>query len=202
MPVEMQAIFDQVLAAARSRGVTDVEVIITTADHALTRFANNQIHQNVAERTSHLSVRPVIDGHTARASTNRLDRDGTDDVVEEAIAITRLMEPDPELLPLAEKADYEFPERFFTATSMVTPEERGRAVAEAIRVVEQKGQTAAGIYSTGDASFAIFNSRGVAVSHTETMAQFSITAMGGDSSGWAKESACSHDDLDPVLLAE
>ncbi|HLI86041.1 MAG TPA: TldD/PmbA family protein [Bryobacteraceae bacterium] len=201
MPVEMEAIFGQVLAAARSRGVADIEAIVTTADHALTRFANNQIHQNVAERMTHLSVRPVIGGRTARASTNRLDRDGIEDVVEQAIAITKLTEPDPELLPLAEKAEYQFPNRFFAATSNVTPEERARAVAEAIRVVDEKRQTAAGIYSTGDGSFAIFNSRGVAASHTETHAQFSITAMAGDSSGWAKQSACYHGDMDPVLLA-
>ena len=42
---------------------------------ALTRFANNTIHQNVAERERALSVRPVIGSRTARASTNRLDPD-------------------------------------------------------------------------------------------------------------------------------
>ena len=50
------------------------------------------------------------------------------------------------------------------------------------------GQTAAGIYSTGQSVEAIFNSRGVAAWHAETMAQFSITAMAADSSGWAKAS--------------
>jgi predicted Zn-dependent protease len=33
------------------------------------------------------------------------------------------------------------------------------------------------------------------------MARFSITAMAADSSGWAKASACSHRELDPVALA-
>ena len=33
------------------------------------------------------------------------------------------------------------------------------------------------------------------------MAQFSITAMAADSSGWAKGSACSHRDLDPAAMA-
>ena len=84
------------------QGVTEVEAILAAATNALTRFANNTIHQNVAERRHHLSVRPVIDGRTARASTNRLDRDGDPRVVEEAIAITRLTEPDADLLPLAE----------------------------------------------------------------------------------------------------
>src|SRR5262249_12755245 len=55
--------------------------------------------------------------------------------------------------------------------------------------------------STGETTFALFNSRGVAASHRETMARFSITAMAADSSGWAKGSACSLGDLDAVGLA-
>jgi len=68
-------------------------------------------------------------------------------------------------------------------------------------VVEQKGQTAAGIYSTGTSIFALMNSAGVCAWHRETMARFSITAMAADSSGWAKASACHHTDLDPEELA-
>src|SRR3954454_5726620 len=93
-------IFQQVLDAARAHGAGEIEAIITTENQALTRFANNVIHQNVAERTTHISVRPVIDGRTARASTNRTDPEAIRNVVAEAIAITRLTEPDPELLPL------------------------------------------------------------------------------------------------------
>src|ERR1700759_4261239 len=89
-------IFNQVVDAARALGVTEVEAIIETDSDALTRFANNTIHQNVAERTTHLSVRPVMEGRTARASTNRVDRDGIRAVVEQAVAIARLMEPDAE----------------------------------------------------------------------------------------------------------
>ena len=70
---------------------------------ALTRFANNAIHQNVAERSSQLSVRVQIDGRTARATTNRLDDASIRQVVEEAVALTRLQEPDPALLPLADR---------------------------------------------------------------------------------------------------
>jgi len=201
MPDDMQAIFGQALAAASAQGVSDVEAIVSLHEDALTRFANNAIHQNVAERARYLSVRVLIDGRTARASTNRLDPEGIRDVVGQAIAITRLTEPDPELLPLAGKAGFERPNRFFAATASATPEERARAVAEAIAAVESSGQTAAGIYSTGMSEFALFNSNGVTASHRETMARFSITAMAADSSGWAKESACYHGDLDPVLIA-
>jgi predicted Zn-dependent protease len=197
-----EAVFGQVVDAARALGVTEIEAIVADSDEALTRFANNAIHQNVAERTTHLSVRPVIDGRTARASTNRMSGDAIREVVAEAIAIAKLTEPDPDLPPLAAPADYQGVERWFEATARATPEERARAVAEAIRTVEAAGQTAAGIYSTGESVFALLNSRGVSARHTETMARFSITAMAADSSGWAKASACDLATLNPLELVQ
>src|SRR5581483_4815342 len=87
-----EAIFGRVLDAARALGVADVEAIVGSSDQALTRFANNAISQNVAEKTTALSVRAVIDGRTARASTNRLDDESIRDVVAEAVALTRLVD--------------------------------------------------------------------------------------------------------------
>lgn len=194
-------ILDQVVSAARAQGVTEVEVILANGNQALTRFANNAIHQNVAERTTHLSVRPVIEGRTARAATNRLDAASIRAVVERAIAITRLTEPDAELLPLAEPAEYRNVVRWSASTAHATPRERATAVAEAIQAVEAAGQTAAGIYSTDDTRYAVMNSRGIYAEYRETMARFSITAMAGDSSGWAKASACDLRDLNPLALA-
>src|ERR1051326_2447310 len=195
-------VFQQVLDAARAQGVTEIEAIVTTDSHALTRFANNEIHQNVAERSTHLSIRPVIDGRTARASTNRLDAESIRAAVAEAIAITRLTEPDPELLPLATSASASPVGRYFDATAAATPQHRADAVAEAIHIVESQDQTAAGIYSTGETEFELYNSRGVHAAHRETMARFSITAMAADSSGWAKASACDLGALSPRALAE
>jgi len=205
MAVNPQHIWEHVQNAARTLGVTDIEAMIDVSSDALTRFANNAIHQNVAERTVHLSVRPVIEGRTARAATNRLDAEGIKRVVEEAVAITRLTAADDDLLPMAERvahaeADAPF-NRCFEETANATPEDRAQAVADAIAQVEAAGQTAAGIYSTGSSLFALFNSRGVSALHEETMSRFSITAMAADSSGWAKGSACCHLDLDPVALA-
>src|SRR5579885_2171686 len=104
MRSECERLFDIALSAARGAGVADLEVIFTGENASLTRFANNAIHQNVAERNAHISVRPVIDGRTARASTNRRDEASIRAVVDEAIAITHLTEPDPELPPLFDPA--------------------------------------------------------------------------------------------------
>jgi PmbA protein len=196
-----QAIFDHVQHAVRALGVAEVEAILSASSSALTRFANNAIHQNVAERTGNLSVRVQIDGRTARATTNRLDDNSIREVVEESVALTRLQEPDPGLLPMAETAPGPELERWSADTARAKPSERAQIVAEAIALVEAAGQTAAGIYSTSAGVTAILNSRGVFAYYPETMANFSITAMAADSSGWAKGSACSHHELDPAAMA-
>ncbi len=185
---ECWEIFSRALQAARSLGAPDIEVMVGAHDSALTRFANNTIHQNVAERRRFLSVRAVLDHRTARATTNRLDDASIRAVVEQAVAITRSSEPDPDLLPLAEPAELRAVDRFCPSSAQSTPEERADAVAEAIALVEGAGQTAAGIYSTGQSVEATLNSRGVFAYYFDTLAQFSITAMAGDSSGWAKAS--------------
>jgi PmbA protein len=204
MPIDAarcQAIFERVLSAARGLGAPDAEAIVAAGNSALTRFANNAIHQNVAERSGQLSVRVQMDGRTARATTNRLDDASIQQVVEEAVALTKLQEPDPDLLPMAEAGHPPDVARWYEATARVTPTDRGRVVAEAIALVEAASQTAAGIYSTSEAVTAILNSRGVFAYYPETMANFSITAMAADSSGWAKGSACHHRDLDCLAMA-
>src|ERR1017187_9944818 len=113
-------LLQQVVDAARTLGVTEIEAIVSEETQALTRFANNAIHQNVSERSTQLSVRPVIDGRTARATTNRLDAGGIRAVVEEAVAITRLTETDPDLPPLAEPESITAVARHFAATAEST----------------------------------------------------------------------------------
>ena len=207
MPVEILSqsqcheYFDSIQQAAKALGVSDVEALFGAHFGALTRFANNTIHQNVAEQDRWISIRVALDHRTARATTNRFDPDSIRAAVEQALALARSAAANPDLLPLTEPSVISETKRFDAPTAAATPEHRGRAVAEAIRIVESAGQTAAGIYSTGQSIEALFNSRGVAAWHAETMAQFSITAMADDSSGWAKASAVSRESFDPLALA-
>lgn len=200
-PGQAAETFARIQDAARPFGITEVEAMIGLHTSALTRFANNAIHQNVAEHSGYLSVRVVENGRTARASTNRLDEASIRSVVADAVAITRASDPEPLLLPLAEPATIQTVERFSEATARVTPAERARRVAEAIAVVERARQTAAGIYSTDTSFDALLNSRGVSAWHSETLARFSITAMAADSSGWAKASAINSETIDASALA-
>ncbi|MGH9668692.1 MAG: PmbA/TldA family metallopeptidase, partial [Terriglobales bacterium] len=70
----------------------ETEVILHGGAHALTRFANNTIHQNVAEESSALSVRVVLGGRTARASTNKLDDESIRRTVAAAEALAKVQQ--------------------------------------------------------------------------------------------------------------
>src|SRR5580658_2758866 len=82
-------LFGVVEQAAKSLGVNGVEALFGAHRDALTRFANNTIHQNVAEQAQWLSVRVVSDHRTARATTNRFDTDSIRRAVEESAALAR-----------------------------------------------------------------------------------------------------------------
>ena len=54
----------------------EAEVTASTGRSAITRFANSNIHQNVAEDHLGVRLRLVADGRLAGSSTNRTDADG------------------------------------------------------------------------------------------------------------------------------
>src|SRR3970040_1724143 len=84
----------------------ETELLIGGGAHELTRFANNTIHQNVAEEGYVLSVRTVYSGRTARATTNRFDSESLRRVVEQSASLARQQQPDPELVPMPGPENY------------------------------------------------------------------------------------------------
>src|SRR5438045_9548682 len=78
----------------------EVECLFYGGKSALTRFANNTIHQNVAEENYGVSVRTVFGGRTARATTNKFDDESLRQVVTASESLAKVQAPDPDLLPV------------------------------------------------------------------------------------------------------
>src|ERR1700732_1398806 len=78
----------------------EVEVLFSGGKSALTRFANNIIHQNVAEENFVVSVRTAFGRRTARSTTNKLDDESLRRVVQSSEKLARVQHPDPDLLPM------------------------------------------------------------------------------------------------------
>jgi len=199
---ELRRIIDIVLGLAKTTGADETEVHVDETADSLTRFANNAIHQNVAERGLTVSIRTVVDSRTARATTNRVDQDSLRAAIEASLSLAHSQPKDPHLLPLPGKQRYRKVSRFVKETAALTPEERARAVRRACDLAIQNGQVAAGIFASGLQQSAMGNSRGLFAAYRETHAEFSITMQENPAASWAKANAASVRDFDPQKLAQ
>jgi PmbA protein len=198
-------IFDRI---RRISSADEVEAIFTSSRFALTRFANNIIHQNVEEKNSIVSIRTNFAGCTARSTTNQFDDESLRRAIAASENLARVQAPDPDLLPMptAEEANSgsngTLASRFFDPTAAITPADRADVVKSIVSVASKHGLTAAGIYSNSESREGIFNSRGVANWHHQTLAEISVTMLAPDSSGWQKSNSPDVSNLDSVQLAE
>jgi PmbA protein len=199
---ELREIIERVLRLAKSTEAEETEVHVDEADESLTRFANNAIHQNVAEHGLTVSVRTVMDGRTARATTNRVDEDSLRGAIDASLSLAHSQPKDPRLLPVPGKQRYRKVERFARPTATLTPEDRARAVRCACDLAVKRGQVAAGIFASGQSQTAMGNSRGLFAAYRETHAEFSITMQEQPAASWAKANAANVRDFDPQQLAE
>jgi len=195
----------------RFSSADEVEAIFTGSHFALTRFANNTIHQNVEEENSVISIRTNFAGRTARATTNQFDDESLRRAVEASENLARVQAPDPDLLPMpdAQEADGMTGGtpvaplcRSFEQTAAITPADRAEVVKSIVSVAGTHKLTTAGIYSNSESEEGIFNSSGLANWHRQTLAEISITMLAEDSSGWQKANSPDVSKLDPKWLAE
>lgn len=180
----------------------ETEVSIAGTSYSLTRFANNAIHQNVAEEDVSISVRAVTEGRMARASTNKLDEDSLRKTCESALALASLQPPNPDLLPIPGPETYQALDRLDRETAELSPKARAETVRKVIDRAEKDGLTAAGVFSCGSSALALYNSRGLAAFHEESISEFSVTMLGESSSGWAKRTGPRWQTLGVDELAE
>ena len=199
---DLKTLIDSVLRLGKKAGAEETEVHVDETLDALTRFANNGIHQNVAEHGLTVAVRTVLDGKTARVSTNKLDEDSLRAAVESSLSLGQSQPPARHLLPMPGRQRYGKVQRFIAATARVTPADRARAVRKACDLAVERGQVAAGIFVSGQMQSAVGNSRGLFAAHRQTRAEFSITMQEGAAASWAKGNAADVRDLDPQALAK
>ena len=200
-------IFDRIKKLSSAE---EVEASFYGGHSALTRFANNTIHQNVDDDNVAVSVRTVFGGRTARATTNKFDDESLRRVVKASESLARVQEPDADLLPMAgvdvgatTDADRNVrATRYFEWTAAVTPELRADGVGKIVAIAKKNNLTTAGIFSSSEAVEGIFNSRGLAQWHSQTSSEISITMLAGDSSGWQKQNSPDVSVLDAARLAE
>ena len=190
------------LAHAMGAGATEAEVLVMAGDAALTRFANSQIHQNVAETTVGLNLRFVAGKRIGVASSDRTDDEGLRRLTEQAAAIARVVEEleDWGGLPGPTPID-DVSAAYAPATASASPELRAEGVRAVIASADAAGVTAYGSFSTGTETIAVANSKGVRAGDTRTVAQLLTVSMGpGGGTGYAEQASVDATTIDAAAI--
>ena len=190
------------LAHGLRQGVTEAEALVMAEDSALTRFANSEIHQNVAETNLVINLRLVVGRRVGVASSGRSDEEGLRRLAEHAAAICRVVDelddwgglPDPTVVG-------DLPAGYSATTAEASPEFRAAAARAVIGAADAAGVTAYGSFATSLESTAVANSTGVRVGGTRTTSQLIAVAMGPHGgTGYAECAAVDAGTIDAAAL--
>jgi len=206
-PDEAHGLLSEALATSSAEQTL---AVLEARDESLTRFANNEIHQNVTSRVHTLTVQAVVGRRSGTASTDRLDAGALRQVADRALALARLSPEDeglPELAPpsylsAATTADPGGGAGFVPATAACTPEARADAVGPLMAAAVGRGLNAAGALTTGSSTLAVANTLGQFAYHPDSHARFTCTARSADSSGWVDRHRRDWRALEVEALAE
>ena len=193
---------ENVVGRALKAGATEAEALVMGEDSALTRFANSEIHQNVAETSHTVNLRFVAGRRIAVLSTGRTDPDGLRLLVQRASAIVRTCEelddwaglPAPDGQPKAVQA-------WSAGTSEATPEFRAEGVRAVIAAADHAKVVAYGSFSTGVDTIAVANSAGIRVAEQRTGSQLITVHMSpGGGNGYAEAVSMDATTIDAAAL--
>jgi predicted Zn-dependent protease len=181
-PDDMVALADSVLEAVGHEGA---EVAVIGCEEALTRFAGNRIHQNVAESSQRLRLRVISDDRVGVAEIRGEIEDAPRRLAAAAEAARRLSPPG-EVTPLPRPdAGADDPVAHSPATAACTPEWRAAQVERIVSVSMAAGFEAFGALETSLTHTVVVNGRGVRRHARSTSAGLVCVVRGAGGWGYA-----------------
>jgi predicted Zn-dependent protease len=193
---EFRFLADLVLARA-----TADDAVVTVQDQHVgtTRFANNQIIQNVDTRRGTLTVAVAFGKRRGTASTTDFTAGSVQDALARAERIARVSPEDPEYLPPPSPGTFAARPTSRPETAAAGPARRLEYANEAIGHCRMENMMAAGIVSSSTASVGIAASNALFAFEQRTDARFSVTVQAGDATGW---SAAAHRSIDHLRIQD
>lgn len=196
---ECRRISATVLGASRA-DQADVEIF--ASDSALTRFANNYIHQNVEQSDVDVRVRAVIGQKIGVASTNDISDEALQRVTARAYELAEHQRENEDFRSLPRPQPIPSVIAFVERTARCGPEERAAVVQQICDASTRAALTAAGAYHTSAHEFAVGNSLGVWGYHRQTQADINTVIMSETSSGYAARASKDAGDIDGEAVAQ
>lgn len=184
--IQAQQIIEKALTKSPAE---ETECLLQSHSTALTRFANNTIHQNVSEIETTLSVRIVNNQKMGRFTTNKLDDHGIEMAVKAAMEISKVMPEQRDLLPMLGQQNYPQLNHYDESTARYTPRQRSEAIRSILDPMASFSVNAAGILETGERCLALGNSSGLFAYYKNSQVTFSLTIDNQGGSGYVLQKA-------------
>jgi predicted Zn-dependent protease len=189
---------ERAASMALDAGATQAEALVMRTTSALTRFANSEVHQNVAEDDTVVNLRYVLGRRIGVASANGRDEASLRRLVDRAATIARLQPEATDFRSLpgpttARGVDGAYSE----ATASASPEDRVASVMEVIAAADAEGVSAYGLCRTTEEQVTVVNSLDLRASERRTSAHLLTVMMGpGGGTGYAERVAVDHRTID------
>lgn len=164
-----------------------------------TRFANNQIVQNVDTRRGTLTLTVAFGGRRGVAGTTDFTAGAVQETLRRAERMARLSPDDPEYLPPPEPRVFAARPTARPETAAAGPARRLEYANEAIGQCRMENLMAAGVVSSSVSSVGIAAGNGLFGYEERAEARFSLTVQAGDATGW---SAAAHRSIDHLKIQE
>jgi len=186
------------LVLARSSG-DETTVRLHDLRSGTTRFANNQVIQNVDARRGTLAVTVAFGQRHGTASATDFTAGSVLETLARAERIARVSPEDPEHLAPPEPESFAAWETARPETVAAGPGRRLEYANEAISLCRMENLMAAGVVSSSVCSAGIASSNGLLGHEMRADARYSITVQSGDATGW---NAAAHRSIDHLKIQE
>ncbi len=195
---QLKNLADRVLGMSEA---DQTEVLVFSGSSALTRFANNYIHQNVEQEDVDIRLRVVLEQSSGGAkigiaSTNVLSDESLRALVERATEMARRQKANADFRSLPGPQPIRSVDSFIERTARCGPEERAAVVARICDAASSAGLTAAGAFRIAVGEVTVANSLGVFCHHRDATADINTVVMGETSSGHAQRLSLDVADID------
>lgn len=195
---------------AMKQNVDQAQASAFLLDTALTRFANSQIHQNVATKKGGVLVKVIVNKQISNTRVNTLEEEQIENAVIQAVKIVKASPPNKDFKSLPEPEPWTpIAGVFDKETANCTPKFRAERVKEAIDTAHSKSsivKAVAGNFSSGLLAYAVANSLGVSAHAEVTSANMKTTVISksGTSEGFGTAEKYSRHikEIQPTVLAE
>ena len=180
----------------------ETEAILLGLDEQLTRYANNAIHQNVAEMNRYVVVRAIQGQRSGVGATNDLTSEGLERLIDSASRAAGVSPEDPDFPGLPEPSSVSQVEAFDQRTAAYGPADRAELVSILCQRAKEAGCTASGAFRTSVHEFAVANSHDLFVYHPATAADLTTVVMTGQSSGCAVDASWRVEEIDVLARGD